>query len=133
METSCLYGVKCYKKDCHYAHPEGRNISNDQIKSTKYCRFGNDCNSSNCPFAHPKDQSPEPPKENYNFPKMCKFGNNCKRENCKFSHLKDQEVNEPRKITDPKFIKDNNFAIECDFLHPPPRPLRKCRKNCIRF
>lgn len=60
----CRYGIKCYRKDCSFAHPHGWNPRGQRqpkpAAPTRPCKFGDKCkNKSNgkCGFLHLKPLS----------------------------------------------------------------------------
>lgn len=47
----CFSGLKCYKKDCKYSHPEGWNFK-DNITICEFFKKGYCINEDNCNFKH---------------------------------------------------------------------------------
>lgn len=128
MESlACRYGTKCYKKECSYEHPDGRNsdvkASNYQSKSMRDCRNGNDCRINNCRFLHPKDARKNQ-VENY-YRQTCKFGNNCRMENCKFIH----EIKRPNNSKPLCRYKNDCRDDNCKYEHPKNKSRRSFEGN----
>jgi hypothetical protein len=55
---SCFSGLKCYKKDCKYYHPEGWNYKNN-IKIREFFKNGYCINEDNCNFKHINNENIE--------------------------------------------------------------------------
>jgi hypothetical protein len=48
----CLAGLKCFKAECPFDHPDGWDFRNNES-----CSMWRDCTDENCPYKHPKGHS----------------------------------------------------------------------------
>jgi HrpA-like RNA helicase len=117
---ACCYGIKCFKVDCEFDHPDGWNRCSDGIKCENYectanhpfkrkakCRDGNRCKTYNCKFLHPNTRDGE-----------CPLRAKCQKWNCPKLHPRSR----PRSCSD----KQNCTNLACLCLHPPERTRLLC-------
>jgi HrpA-like RNA helicase len=122
----CRNGIKCFKVDCEYNHPDGWNPCTDGAKCENYectanhpfkrkakCRDGDRCKSSNCKFLHPNTRAEE-----------CPLRAKCKNWRCQKLH--------PHTRARPCSDKENCTNLSCLCLHPPERAKLLCpsRADC---
>ncbi|CAF1352924.1 unnamed protein product [Rotaria magnacalcarata] len=116
----CLSGVKCFKIDCLFDHPNGWNPCCDGAKCEDYectanhpfqrkrkCNGGNNCKISNCKFLHPNTRSEE-----------CSLRAKCRKWNCSKLHPRSRA----QLCTDREECKN----LTCLCLHPPQRATMLC-------
>jgi hypothetical protein len=111
----CINGMKCFKADCPFDHPNGWNPCHNGVQCSNYhckanhpykrknkCRNGGLCPISNCEFLHP-DRSIE----------LCSLCAKCKKWDCELMH--------PRSRTWVCRDGENCSNLDCELLHPPSR------------
>ncbi|CAF2799448.1 unnamed protein product [Rotaria sp. Silwood2] len=116
----CMNGIKCFKIDCPFDHPDGWNPCSDGVKCDNYecianhpfqrkkkCNDGGHCKSSNCKFLHPNTRTEE-----------CSLRAKCRKWNCSKLH--------PRSRARPCTDREKCTNLACLCLHPPERAKMLC-------